>query len=154
MPAVNSNLDEAPAHTEAPAAAEAPAHTEAPTEAPAAAEAPAFEWAVPACWSFLYPTVPYPTPAQAYVLKMELYEVRGNGVLGLLPDHRDDPEFFEFSRRLSVYTMQVLLVDAGYTADFRSMALRRPVSDKETFHERLRALQGNRAFCAALDGAE
>jgi hypothetical protein len=135
---------------ETPEAAQAPAHT----EAPAAAEAPASEWPVPACWSFLHPTVPYPTPAQAYMLKMELYEVRGNGVLGLLPDHRDDPEFFEFSRRLSVYTMQVLLVDAGYTADFRSMALRRPVTDKEAFHERLRALHGNRAFCAALDGAE
>ena len=136
---------------ETPEAAQAPAHT----EAPAAAEAPAFEWPVPACWSFLYPTVPYPTLAETGEMQASLREVRGNGVLGLLPDGRDDPEFFQFSCRLSIPTLQRLLVDAGYEADFRS--LDQPewhVTDKETFHERLRTLQGNRAFCAALDGAE
>jgi|EP01046_Picozoa_sp_COSAG06_P011403 hypothetical protein len=143
MPAVNSKPAETPVATEAPVRTEAPVCTETP------------ETPVPACWSFLYPTVPYPTLTQTAELQAELRKVRGNGVLGLLPDRRDDPELFKFSCRLRIPTMQVLLVDAGYTADFRSLGQPAwPVTDKETFHERLRTLQGNRAFCAALDGAE
>ena len=107
---------------ETPEAAQAPAHTEAPAPA----------WPVPACWRFLYPRRPFPTLAETAEM-----QARGVGVLGVLPDPRDDPELFRFSCRLGISTMQVLLVDAG---------------GKEVFRASLRELQGNTAFCAALDG--
>ena len=142
MPAVNSKPDEAPAHTEAPAPA----------------------WPVPACWRFLYPRRPFPTLAWTHEQQVVLLRAHGVGLLGLLPDPRDDPELFQFSCRLSINTLQALLLPVVYPQGvYTYPALLYPEGTctpfipliptwKEKFHASLRELQGNTAFCAALDG--
>ena len=43
-----------------------------------------------------------------------LLRAHGVGLLGMLPDPRDDPELFQFSCRLSINTLQALLLPVVY----------------------------------------